>query len=69
MGEDSPGHRTLGPEFVKVRLKAPDGTVETPWAIALGAGLYRLDNIPFFAYGVSADDVREAAPEDDGHLA
>ena len=59
----------MQPQFVKLRLKAPDGTVETPWAVDLGEGLYRLDNIPFFAYGVSADDVIQAAPEDDGYLA
>jgi len=69
MGEKSPSHQTLGREFVKLRLKAPDGTVETPWAVDLGEGLYRLDNIPFFAYGVSADVVIQAAPEDDGYLA
>jgi hypothetical protein len=55
-------------ELVKVRLRAPDGTVETPWAIALGDGRFRLDNIPFFAYGISADDVIVAAPAHDGFL-
>ena len=69
MGENSSGPEKVGPEFVKLRLRAPDGTVETPWAIALGKGLYKLDNIPFFAYGLSADDVVEAAAESDGFLA
>ncbi len=63
-----PERERLGPEFVKLRLQAPDGTVETPWAIDLGGGTYRLDNIPFFAYGVSADDIVQAAPEADGVL-
>ena len=63
-----PQRERLGPEFVKLRLMAPDGTVETPWAIDLGGGMYRLDNIPFFAYGVSADDIVQAAPEADGVL-
>jgi hypothetical protein len=31
--------------------------VETPWAVSLGDDLYELDNIPFYAYGVSASDV------------
>jgi len=59
----------LQPRLVKLRLTAPDGTVETPWAEDLGEGLYRLDNIPFFAYGVSADDVIQASPDGDGYLA
>lgn len=30
--------------------------------------MYRLDNIPFFAYGISADDIVQASPEADGVL-
>lgn len=50
------------PGFVKLRLRGPDGEIETPWAEALGDGLYRLDNLPWYAYGVSDDDVVEASP-------
>jgi hypothetical protein len=31
--------------------------VETLWATALGGDLYRIDNLPFFAYGVSWNDI------------
>ena len=51
---------------VKIGLRDNDGDVETPWATHLGGRLYRLDNVPFFAYGVSADDVVEAVPDQDG---
>jgi|SRR5579884_548321 len=30
---------------------------ETMWAKPLGKSLYRLDNIPFYVYGISAEDV------------
>src|SRR5579872_133013 len=53
---------------VKVGIRDADGDVETPWAERLGGNLYRLDNTPFFAYGISADDVVEALPEADGML-
>jgi len=33
---------------------------ETLWATAVGRGAYRIDNIPFFAIGVSLGDVIEA---------
>src|SRR5262249_42887617 len=41
-----------------------DKIVETPWASRLSQDLYRLDNIPFFAYGISLGDVVEAAPQE-----
>jgi hypothetical protein len=54
--------------LVKLGIRDDDGTVETPWAVRLGGDLYRLDNIPFFAYRLSIDDVVEALPESDGFL-
>jgi hypothetical protein len=48
--------------MVKLRLRGLDESVETPWAEVLGPGRLRVDNLPFFAYGVSLDDVVEAAP-------
>jgi hypothetical protein len=45
---------------VKVKLESADGDVETLWATTLGEDRYRLDNSPFFAYGVSWLDVIEA---------
>lgn len=33
---------------------------ENLWAAALGDGRYRIDNIPFYAYGISLDDIVRA---------
>lgn len=45
----------------KVLFRVPDdeggATVETLWAIPLGEDRYRLDNSPFYAYGVSWQDI------------
>ena len=45
----------------KVLFRVPDEdggvTVETLWAYSLGDDRYRLDNSPFYAYGVSWQDV------------
>ena len=45
----------------KVLFRVPndDGAaeIETLWAFDLGDDLYRLDNMPYFAYGVSLQDV------------
>jgi hypothetical protein len=30
------------------------------WAFALGDGLFRVDNVPFYAYGVNIDDIVRA---------
>ena len=47
--------------FVKLRLSGPDGEIETPWAEP-GGDYFRLDNLPWFAYGISDDDIVEATP-------
>jgi hypothetical protein len=55
--------RPNNPDMVKIQLHGPDeGDRETLWATPVGRNLYRLDNSPFFAYGVSWDDVVEALP-------
>ena len=45
----------------KVLFRVPneDGgaDVETLWAYDLGSDKYKLDNLPYYAYGVSSDDV------------
>jgi hypothetical protein len=48
------------------RVPAEDGTedVETLWAFDLGNDEYRIDNLPYFAYGVSWNDI-VFAPLDD----
>jgi hypothetical protein len=54
---------------VKVRLRGPDvEDVETLWATPVDANQYRLDNSPFFAYGVSWQDIIEARPCEDQFL-
>lgn len=44
----------------KVLFRVPDddggANVETLWAVPLGNDLYKLDNSPFYAYGVSWQD-------------
>lgn len=52
---------------VKVLLQEED-KVETLWADPVGPHLFRLDNSPFWAYGVSWRDVVEAHPDPDGML-
>lgn len=51
---------TDGPT-AKVLFRVPDGdggsTVETLWATPLGSDRYKLDNSPFYAYGVSWEDI------------
>jgi hypothetical protein len=56
------------PNLVKVELHGEDGEVETLWAFDLGNGRYKLDNTPWYAYGVSTGDVIEAEPEEPGHF-
>ena len=51
--------------FVKIKF-VDQGDVETLWAVALGDNLFRLDNSPFYAYGVSWQDVVEAREESEG---
>jgi Domain of unknown function (DUF4265) len=53
---------------VKVRFQ-DDDNVETLWAEQVGPDEYRLDNSPFWAYGVSWRDVVEARRDAEGTLA
>jgi|SRR5579884_3026055 len=41
----------------KVVFPLDEGPAETMWADQVGDALYKIDNIPWFAYGVSLDDV------------
>jgi len=55
--------------MVKVRLRGPEASdIETLWAVPVDTDLYRLDNSPFFAYGLSWQDVIEAKPAGDQFL-
>ena len=41
----------------------PPAAAETLWAVREGEGLFRLDNIPFFATGVALGDIVSGVPE------
>jgi hypothetical protein len=49
--------------YVKLRLTGPDGLIETPWAERIGDH-FRLANLPWYAYGVSDDDLVDAVTTD-----
>jgi hypothetical protein len=46
----------------------PPAESEGLWAEPVGGHLYRVDNTPWFAFGVAADDVIEARQDADGVL-
>ena len=59
--------RASSNRLAKVRLS--DGeNVETLWAEELGHGRYRLDNQPWYAYGVSCGDIVEARAKEPGDI-
>lgn len=59
-------------KFEKVLLRLEEDEeayVETPWVIDLGDGLYRMENCPFYFYGVAAGDIISAEySEEEGQL-
>jgi hypothetical protein len=63
---DEPTLREQG--YVKLRMADDDGFTETAWAVRVRDDVdhFRLDNSPFYAYGVSTDDVVEGVRVDDG---
>ena len=46
----------------------PPTTRENLWAVDLGEGRYRIDNIPFYVLGISDGDLVSAVTEEDGRL-
>jgi hypothetical protein len=54
-------------ERTKIAFADMDGTMETLWATGVGRGWYRLENTPFFYYGVSLGDVVQASWPDEEH--
>ena len=49
---------------IRIRLEAPSGagsSEDSVWAEPLGSDRYRVESCPFFAFGVSRDDVVHAA--------
>jgi Domain of unknown function (DUF4265) len=68
MDEERPG-------LVKVRFRLehdgdgyPPAGSEGLWAVPLGGDAYRIDNTPWFARNVAAEDVFLAEPDADGRL-
>lgn len=51
------------------KIKKNDGIceIESVWAKVVPEG-YKIDNIPFYAFGIAYDDVVEATLDDDGML-
>ena len=56
------------PTQAKIALGGPHGEVETLWANIVGPDQYEIDNLPWYAYGISAGDVVEARPDGSGQL-
>jgi hypothetical protein len=51
----------------KVAFTADDGQVETLWAFHVGPDRYKLDNSPWYQYGISCGDIVEATSGPDGY--
>jgi len=53
--------KEMGEEkYEKIVLRLEEGEdvyVETPWVVDLGAGRYRMENCPFYFYGVATGDI------------
>jgi len=62
-------HSQNGKGLVKVSFPLepgqwPDLEAENMWAEPVRPGKYRVENVPFYAYDVSAEDVVDASPRD-----
>lgn len=53
-------------DFVKVQFYEPDVGYENLWTTDLGKGLYRIESVPFFVYGISKGDVVSAERDSEG---
>lgn len=59
----------MSEELAKILVRhVADGEehIETPWAKRVGPNLYELDNLLWYAYGISCGDVLEAIPQEEG---
>jgi len=55
--------------LVKVHIDLPNHWAiggESLWATPLGNDLFRIENVPFFAYGLNFLDIVHATPDSDG---
>lgn len=57
----------MADDQIRVGFSGRDGNVERLWATRVGAGLYRLENAPAFAFGISFHDVVEVVRDDNGN--
>lgn len=55
-------------DLTKVQFYDPDVGYENLWATDIGNGLYRIESVPFFVYGISVGDIVSAKPDADGRL-
>ena len=55
-------------EMVKVQFYDSDVGYENLWATPITGDQYRLENVPFFIYGVSLNDIVQALPNPEGRL-
>jgi hypothetical protein len=55
-------------DLTKIQFYDPDVGYENLWAATIGSGLYRIESVPFFVYGISAGDIVSAKPDSDGYL-
>lgn len=61
----------MSEETAKVHVDLPNHRAtagETFWAVRTGTDLFRLENVPFFAYDLSFGDVVQARPDATGVL-
>jgi hypothetical protein len=64
----NPTHVKIGFHLDQDEDGYPPITRENLWAVDLGNGRYRIDNIPFYVRGISDGDVIAAKMEEDGRL-
>jgi hypothetical protein len=56
-------------DLIKIRIRlSPSQGVETLWAQRIGDNLFRLDNSPFRAYGLSWQDIVQGKLAEDGGI-
>jgi hypothetical protein len=63
-----PNHVKIGFYLEQDEDGWPPTTRENMWAVDLGDGRYRIDNIPFYVLGISDGDLVSATTEEDGRL-
>ncbi len=60
-----------GESFKKVHVDLPNHWAiggESMWAEPLGNDLYKIENVPFYAYGLNYQDTVRATPESEDQI-